>query len=374
MSGIYIHIPFCIQRCHYCDFYSVTNLNLVEHFIQACIHEIEDRADEFIDYKADTIYFGGGTPSSLEIQNVDQLIKTIRRKFEISESAEITLEANPDDIHEEKLLNWRKIGINRLSIGTQSFHDVHLKLMNRRHNAVQALNAVRMAEKAGFDNIGIDLIYGLPGLTIEDWKYNLSVIKDLPVNHLSSYHLTIESGTVFDTWKKNGKIELISDEESFEQYLLLKKYTSEMGFEHYEVSNFAKNGNYSRHNIKYWRGKPYLGFGPSAHSFINGVREWNPSSIKEYVEQLQNGNFRRESEVIDLKTERNEQIMTGFRTIWGIQKHEWKKHGFQTWDQFIEQCSRYIDSGDIVYSNERLFIDTDAWFRADGIIADLFIL
>jgi len=373
-SGIYIHIPFCLQRCHYCDFYSTTDMSMTDAFVDACVMEIEQRAEVFSAEYFDTIYFGGGTPSALKTAQIDKIISAIYTHFKITDDAEVTLETNPDDVKAIKLHDWKKININRLSIGIQSFHDSDLKLMQRRHSAKEAIDGLNLAYSSGFENISADLIYGLPDLKADDWEDNLRIMKTLPISHLSAYHLTIEPGTVFNTWMKTDKIRMINEEDSLKQYEMLCSYCEDDGYEHYEISNFAKNNLYSRHNIKYWQGDVYIGLGPSAHSFDGYKREWNPSSLKSYIELISAGKKITESENIDKKTRRNELIMTGLRTQWGISKQRWDTNDIQSWQSFIEQCSKYLKSEDILLESDNIRINPASWFRADGIIADLFIV
>ena len=374
MSGIYIHIPFCLQRCHYCDFYSTTNMELTEAFTNACIVEIENRAGGYSANLFDTIYFGGGTPSALSASQIGAIITSVHKHLNIDKSAEITLEANPDDISRAKLLDWKGLGINRLSIGVQSFRDSDLKQMHRRHSSKEATDALNLSFLSGFENISMDLIYGLPDLKLNDWEENMKFIKTSPVSHLSAYHLTIEPGTVFNSWMKADKIRMLKEDDSLRQYELLCQYCEEEGYEHYEISNFAKNLLYSRHNIKYWQGDTYIGFGPAAHSFNGQIREWNPSSLKAYIEGLEGNKVIIESEIITQKTSRNELIMTGLRTQWGISKEKWNSIGIQSWQEFVKQCDKYIKSGDIILDSNNIRINPGSWFVADGIIADLFIV
>lgn len=375
MTGIYLHIPFCIQRCHYCDFFSSTHLELKKDFVDACIKEIELRSNYLQGKEADTIYLGGGTPSLLDSKSLELIIEKLYSKLTISSDAEITIEANPDDLNKDVLKDLISVGFNRISIGVQSFRESDLKLMNRRHSADQALESIIMAKAAGFDNISMDLIYGIPNLSEEDWSDNLRRLKDLPVNHLSAYHLTIEPCTKFGKWQREGRLVEMKEESSLKQFQSLRKLSMEMGFEHYEISNFAKNQQYSRHNIKYWKGEWYLGIGPSAHSFNGTGRHWNPSALKEYIASYKDGHIITKEEIINNIDSRNELIMTRLRTIWGIDKADWDKLDHpQLWDDFVHECMKYINSADIIYEENTLKIDPESWFRADGIITDLFKL
>jgi len=375
MAGIYLHIPFCVQRCHYCDFFSSTRLELREQFVNACLNEIELRADYLEGKESETIYLGGGTPSLLDTGSLELILKTIYKHLKISSNAEITIEANPDDLNSEILRNLRSVGFNRISIGIQSFRNKDLLLMNRRHTAEQAVNSIHMAESAGFDNLSIDLIYGIPELSEKNWMDNLLQLRDMPVNHLSAYHLTIESGTVFGKWLKEGKIEEVDEEYSLKQYQILRKFAKELGFEHYEISNFARNKQYSQHNMKYWTGEWYLGAGPSAHSYNGKSRHWNPSGLQEYIQGYSKRSILTEQENISDNDRRNELIMTSLRTGWGINQSDWEKLEHpQSWLQILKQCQKFLSSNDMIYEKNKLVINQDSWFRADGIIADLFRL
>lgn len=373
MTGIYLHIPFCIQRCHYCDFFSSTSLELKDEFVLACLKEIDLRADYLEEKKSDTIYLGGGTPSLLDIASLELILSKLRSKLKITSDAEITMEANPDDLNPDLLKDLRSIGFNRISIGIQSFIDSDLKLMNRRHSAEQAVESVFMAHAAGFDNISIDLIYGIPNLSDHDWINNLKKIKDLPIKHLSAYHLTIEPETRFGKWKREGRLVEMGEESSLKQFQSLTRLSREYGFEQYEISNFAKNKQYSRHNIKYWNGEWYLGIGPSAHSYNGYARHWNPSDLQKYLRGYKEGNVLADEEVISKTDRRNELIMTRLRTVWGVDKSDWEKiDSPQSWTDFILQCQKYFDSNDILKQDDKVIINPDSWFRLDGIIADLF--
>lgn len=373
MAGIYLHIPFCVQRCHYCDFFSSTRLELRKKFVNACLNEIELRADFLEGKESDTIYLGGGTPSLLDTASLELILNKLFKHLNISSKTEITIEANPDDLNIDMLSNLKSVGFNRISLGIQSFRDKDLMFMNRRHNAEQAIKSVHMLEKSGFDNMSIDLIYGIPGLSEIDWKENLLQLKDLPVNHLSAYHLTIEPGTIFGKWLKAGKIEEMKEGKSLTQYQILRELSGELGFEHYEISNFAKNRQYSKHNIKYWTGEWYLGIGPSAHSFNGKTRHWNPSDLVKYIDGYLAASIITKQECISDNDRRNELIMTRLRTKWGIRKEDWEiLVNNQNWSQFVKQCQKYLSSKDMISENEKLIINPESWFRADGIIADLF--
>jgi oxygen-independent coproporphyrinogen-3 oxidase len=294
--------------------------------------------------------------------------------FTVNSEAEITIEANPDDLSPGLVTSYHEIGFNRMSIGTQSFFDEHLKLMNRRHDAAQAIEAVRMASAGGFRNISLDLIYGIPGMTAGQWEQNLTIAAGLPADHISAYHLTIEPKTRFGRLKKAGLFSEIPDEESVEQYQKLLKILGEQGFEQYEISNFARDKRYSRHNTKYWTGDTYLGLGPSAHSFDGSCRHWNPSGLAKYTADIRSKKLPK-GEVIEQSMHRNEYVMTRLRTAAGIEKA-----GFQSafseaaWLELLVMADEHISKGYLIYENEKLRFDTAAWFRSDGILSDLFVV
>lgn len=373
MPGVYLHIPFCLTRCHYCDFYSVTQMDMAARFAEACRMEIQLRKASAGDQAVDTIYFGGGTPSALNTLLTAQLMEELQAAFTLDEDAETTIEVNPDDLTPEKLTDWKSMGFNRISIGIQSFRPEDLKLMNRRHDHQQALEAPLMAQKAGFSRISVDLIYGIPGLLLSDWEKNLDHLGNIPVTHVSAYHLTFEPGTVFNRWKEQGKIREADEELSLAQYQILVSALDQQGLAQYEISNFARNQQYSRHNIKYWNGSSYLGFGPSAHSFNGKERQWNKASLKDYLAQASTGVWKPGSEEITATMHRNELIMTRLRTVWGIHKQEWEKEvPGQSWDALLDQARNMLQSGHLHMHEDRLTIAGDHFFQADGIIARLF--
>jgi oxygen-independent coproporphyrinogen III oxidase len=374
MSGIYVHIPFCKSKCWYCDFYSVTKPDGRDEFASLLLEELSIRIDYLPNNEVDTIYFGGGTPTLLPPDKLNLVLNRLSELFQLSRDAEITIEANPDDLNSNCLQKYRSIGFNRISIGTQSFFDHHLKAMNRRHNAAQAIEAIQLATAAGFDSISIDLIYGIPGMTMAEWQYNLQIACQLPVGHLSAYHLTIEPGTRFGKLKKAGLFAEIADEKSVEQYKMLLDITAGNGFEQYEISNFARNRQFSRHNSKYWMGESYLGLGPSAHSFNGSMRHWNPSSLAKYAKSIREG-ILPAGETIDPVMHRNEYIMTRLRTAKGIGLSEFEtEFGNNAMHELLVMAEKHIRSNQLLLKNERLFFDKNAWFRSDGILSDLFLI
>src|SRR6188474_1939990 len=321
MAGIYIHIPFCRQACHYCNFHFSTSLRYKNELLDSLLKETELQKDYLGNELVETIYFGGGTPSILQISDLRLQIEKIRETFNISKNAEITLEANPDDVNEEKLTGWKEIGINRLSIGVQSFFEEDLLWMNRAHNAKQAIDNLQLAIKQ-FDNITIDLIYGHPLLSNEKWKQNVEKVIALNIPHISCYALTVEPKTPLSKMIKEKKKEDIQQEKQAEQFLLLMQWLEDAGYEHYEISNFAKPSFRSRHNSSYWQGKKYLGLGPSAHSFNGESRQWNISNNNVYIESLAGNKIPFEKEILTQSQKTNEYIMTALRTKEGLDLKE----------------------------------------------------
>lgn len=317
MSGLYVHIPYCAKLCYYCDFHFSLNLKTRKDFVDAVCKELQLRKD-FFSTPIETLYFGGGTPSLLTHDELERIFSSIRQNFQIVPNAEISFECNPDDLTASYCENLLKLGVNRLSIGIQSFYDDDLLLLNRRHSAKTAQNAVKTAQNTGFQNITIDLIYGLPNMTLERWKKNLDEAAKLNVQHLSAYSLMVEEHTALHKFVRTGKFILPSEESVLEQFNYLIDWAQANDFEQYEISNFAKNGMYSKHNTSYWTGKPYLGVGPSAHSFDGEKRYWNIAHNAKYIESLSNGVIPCETEILTTKDKYNELIMTGLRTKQGV--------------------------------------------------------
>ncbi|MEO6813583.1 MAG: radical SAM family heme chaperone HemW [Ginsengibacter sp.] len=326
MAGIYIHIPFCKQACFYCNFHFSTSLLLKEEMVKSLIKEVELRSaskedDVSIiskDEKIETIYFGGGTPSLLSEVEIQELLSAIKSNYRVNEGAEVTLEANPDDITTEKLKEWKHAGINRLSIGIQSFIERDLKWMNRAHNASQALDCIYLAREAGFNNFSIDLIFGIPGLSNEEWKENVQKVIDLNVPHIACYALTVEPKTALQKMILLKKKENINSDAQAIQYAVLMHMMHDAGYEHYEISNFAKPGFRSRHNSSYWQGKKYIGIGPSAHSYNGQMRMWNKANNPFYIQSLQQNTIPFEEETLTTTQQLEEYIMTSLRTIEGM--------------------------------------------------------
>ena len=368
MAGIYIHIPFCRQACHYCNFHFTTSLRYKNELFTSLLKEIGLQQDYLQPEPVETIYFGGGTPSLGTIDEIQSIILKTQSCFIVSQNAEITLEANPDDITEDKLAGWKEAGINRLSIGIQSFFEEDLLWMNRAHNAKQAIDNLELAKKY-FDNITIDLIYGTPALTNERWKKNIETAISLKIPHLSCYALTVEPKTPLDKLIKHKKSAGVNPDKQSEQFLLLMQWLEEAGYEHYEISNFAKPGWRSRHNSSYWRGKKYLGIGPSAHSYSINERQWNISNNNSYIESINKGEIPFEKEVLTDIQQLNEYIMTSLRTIEGLKLDHVSAAAGQ---QITSAAKKYIDSGLIISENNSLVLTKQGKLLADGIAAALF--
>lgn len=372
MAGIYIHIPFCKQACSYCDFhFSTTFEKYREEMINAICKEIEVEHGYLNDQLVETIYFGGGTPSLLTGEELSRILNTIKNNFETKNVEEITLEANPDDISPEKLASWKKNGINRLSIGLQSFDQYDLDWMNRAHNANESKAAVQLAHKFGF-NTTIDLIYGLPNSSIEKLKRNLETAIELCPGHISAYCLTIEEKTTLKAWVQKGKIKPVDEDEQAEQFNYLVRELASNGYIQYEISNFAKNNAYSKHNSNYWKGIHYLGIGPSAHSFNGNSRRWNISNNKKYVDLIQSNEKTYEIEKLSSKNQFNEYVMTGLRTIWGINLKKLSELN-EINDAFEKELSHHLDEGLIMLEGEVITLTEKGKLQADHIAASLFI-
>ena len=375
MAGIYIHIPFCRQKCYYCDFYKTLNTALTKNFLATLKKEIQQNISYLENEPIETIYFGGGTPSVLNENELSEILNILNNEFQVSPNAEITFEANPDDLSIQYLKSIYNAGINRLSIGIQSFQDEYLIKMNRRHNANQAVESVENAAKIGFKNISVDLIYGLPGLTIEDWKASLNRVFQLPVQHLSAYHLTYHEGTVFYNWLKKGTLKELKEPDSILQFDTLIEEAEKNGFQQYEISNFAKNKLYSKHNISYWFGKKYLGLGPSAHSFNGTSRRWNVSNVESYIESVENNRPCFEEEILSENDKYNEYILTRIRTIWGVSTDFIQSNfGDEKLAHFLKNMSKYKTSDLVIQDNNVFTLTKKGLFISDEIMTDLMII
>jgi oxygen-independent coproporphyrinogen III oxidase len=373
MAGIYIHIPFCKQACFYCNFHFSTNLDLQNDFTAALLKEIALRAAYLNQATVDSIYFGGGTPSLLPDSAIREILETLFSHFTISANPEITLEANPDDMHPDRLKAWRQTGINRLSIGVQSFFEEDLLWMNRAHNASQAKRAVTDAKLAGFDNFSLDLIYGLPALTDEKWIKNLRTAVELEPGHLSCYALTVEPKTALFNMIRMKKADDVLPEKQASQFLTGIHELESAGYQHYEISSFARPGRRSRHNSAYWKSEKYLGLGPSAHSFNGVSRQWNISNNALYIKSLSAGLVNAESEELKPRDVLNEYIMTSLRTMEGLDlQYVIELFGKEKGNLLEAQAGRYIRSDQMEKMNEKLVLTKKGKLFADGIAAALF--
>lgn len=373
MSGIYIHIPFCKQACYYCDFHFSASLTRKRELVEALCKEIILRKEEIIQ-PIETIYFGGGTPSLLTMDELQMLMDTIYGNFEVIENPEITLEANPDDLSKNLIIHLSKTPINRLSIGIQSFFEEDLQLMNRAHNAEDAKNCLSIATKY-FDNISIDLIYGIPGMSDERWQENLNIALSFNVPHISSYALTVEPKTALFKFIKQGKISPVEEMASHNHYLLLLESMEKSGFVNYEFSNFGKEGYFSKNNTAYWQGKPYLGIGPSAHSFDGITRSWNVNNNLKYIKSIAKEELPTERETLTITDKYNEYIMTGLRTMWGVSlKKVEKEFGKKYLDYLLQQATKPISEGLLFLNTNVITISEKGKFLSDGIASNLFLV
>jgi oxygen-independent coproporphyrinogen III oxidase len=374
MSGIYIHIPFCKQACHYCDFHFSTSMKKKDEMVLALAKEITMRKNEFLNETVETIYFGGGTPSILPISDIRFLIDEVYKNFKVIDNPEITLEANPDDLSQQRIIELSNTPINRLSIGVQSFFEADLKLMNRAHNVEEAKKCLEQATQY-FDNISIDLIYGIPGLSNEKWKANIQTALSFGVPHISSYALTVEPKTALHTFIQKGVIPELDDEVASTQFQILLETLEENDFIHYELSNFGKEGYFSKNNSAYWLGKKYLGIGPSAHSFDGISRGWNVSNNVVYLKSLQADRLPLEKEKLTTTDRYNEYIMTGLRTIWGVSLEKIEKEfGKNYLDYLNQQTAKYIEDHLLFVDENILRTTRKGKFLSDGIASDLFLL
>ena len=372
MAGIYIHIPFCKSFCSYCDFYSITDNSLKDALVQAVIRESSLRSSYLEGEIVETVYFGGGTPSLLEPATAANLISDLKKKFPFSDDTEITFEVNPDDVYEGLFIELKKAGINRISLGVQSWDDKRLRYLGRRHDAAQSARALEMVFREGIKNVSVDIIYGVPGMTSADLKADLEKTFAFPVIHLSAYHLTVEEGTRFGRMKKEGKLKETDEETSASMFSLLGKVCREHGFIHYEISNFAKEGFISRHNSSYWKQVPYLGLGPSAHSFDGRSRQWNVPDVRKYIKAISSGEIPCEREELDRITVFNEYVMTSLRTMWGIDlTHVEEFYDKELHDYLVNLSGKYIRYGLMKKEKNTLVLTDQGRMISDNIIAEL---
>ena len=375
MAGIYLHIPFCKQACNYCDFHFSTSMKMKVHFVQAIIQEIELRKDVFANEFISSVYFGGGTPSLLSKQDLDSIFEKLYKSFKIDADAEITLEANPDDLTFEKIQQLKDSPVNRLSIGVQSFRDEDLKYMNRAHNAIEALNSIKMAQDEGFQNITIDLIYGTPGMSNEDWKYNLRKSFALNLPHISSYALTVEEKTplYYQILKKN--IDPVDEQQSADQFKILMDEMLINGYEQYEISNFCKGNLYGKHNSSYWKKDYYLGLGPSAHSYFGNSRLWNISNNIKYIKALFQSQLPLVKESLNPQEMYNEYVMTSLRTKWGCNLIEIEKDYSISFSHYFKAQIKSYEVNGYVFENKGIYtLSEKGKLIADRITSDLFFI
>lgn len=372
MAGVYLHIPFCKSFCSYCDFYSITDSSATESLVQALVSEAALRSRYLEGERVDTVYFGGGTPSLLTIPQAAGILSAIRENYNLADDAEITLEVNPDDVYEGYFSSLKGIGVNRISLGVQTWDEKRLRYLGRRHTDAQSAKALASVFSEGINNVSADLIYGIPGMTTADLKADLEQTLTFPVKHISAYHLTIEEGTRLGKLKKEGKLSEADEETSTSMFAMLGKICREHGFIHYEISNFALEGYISRHNSSYWRQVPYVGLGPSAHSFDRRSRQWNVSDIKKYIKSISGGEVPFVREELDRLTIFNEYVMTSLRTMWGIDlAHVETFYDKELHDYLVNLSGKYIRYGLMKREKNTLVLTDQGKFISDNIIAEL---
>ena len=372
MAGIYIHIPFCKRRCIYCDFFSTTQSEKKSAYVHALCRELEMRKDYLQGEDIETIYLGGGTPSQLLREELEEIFNHIYKVYPVKEDAEITLEANPDDLTPEYVAMLRQLPINRISMGIQTFQEETLKLLHRRHTAVQAIEAFRRCREAGFQNISIDLMYGLPGETLDTWRADLQQAIDLRPEHISAYHLIYEEGTALWKLREQHQVEEADEDLSVSLFSTLIEQLSEAGYQHYEISNFSLPGLHSRHNSSYWTGKKYLGCGPSAHSFNGVSRQWNVASLESYMKGVEEGELDVEVEELDLYTRYNDFVLTSIRTAWGMPLSKLRSEfGEELYRYCMRMAKPHLEQGVLEIGEDVLRLTRKGIFVSDGIMSDL---
>jgi len=374
MAGIYVHIPFCKKLCFYCDFYHVISVNDNSAFIDALLKEASLRKDYLESETVSTIYFGGGTPSVFSVKDLGTILNHINKLFRVEQDCEISIELNPDDVLSAYLEGLKDLNINRISMGIQSWRDSDLKMLNRRHDSAQAIKALKDTLDAGFENITIDLIYGIPGMSLKEWESNLDFSLSFDIKHLSAYHLSFEPGTVFGKMLEKGTISEIDENESVAQFNILIEKAESAGFIQYEISNFGKPGYFSIHNSNYWKQVSYLGLGPSAHSFNGYSRQWNIRDLKGYIKLINAGKSFYESEELNSKTRFNEYIMTSLRTMWGIDleyvEEMFEKEGY---DYIINLAGKFKNYGLMKQEKKSLILTNQGKLISDNIISEFMI-
>jgi oxygen-independent coproporphyrinogen-3 oxidase len=371
-AGIYIHIPFCRKACHYCNFHFSTQMKYKEEMIKCILKEIELKSSHFQQYEIQTIYFGGGTPSILNESELKQIIGKVYELFEVDKKIELTLEANPDDLDLSTLQGLHKAGVNRLSIGIQSFFDKHLSWMNRSHTTQQALSSIHLARQVGIEELNADLIFAIPGMGHDQWVSNIQQFIDLDLTHWSCYNLTIEPKTALHYQVRKNKIHPVEENEAARQYQTLLQMAASAGMEHYEISNFCKPGKYAIHNSNYWRGFPYLGIGPSAHSYDGTTRTWNIANNALYMKAIQHGNSFSSEEQLTPAMQYNEYVMTGLRTMWGCEIGKIQSFGNRFLEQFRAEIQTFISSGWVAFDDETYRLTNTGKLFADHIASELF--
>lgn len=383
MSGIYLHIPFCKSKCAYCNFFSLVTEKKMDDYVSALKKEIINRKSYLGDDVVKTIYFGGGTPSLLPIKYVEEILELLHKNYNIISNPEVTLEINPDTIDKDKMMSLKRLGVNRMSVGIQSFNDDDLRYLGRRHDSRHALQVLDDLSSVGFDRITLDLIYGMPTLTEEKWNHNLDIFFSTGISHLSAYALTVEPKTILGQKIEKEELQEVSEEDTIRHYNILVERTKENGFEHYEISNFAKEGCRSQHNSIYWQDVKYLGLGPSAHSYDGDSRQWNVSNLTKYIQfvnydtdldtDTDMGRYY-EKEILSKEDKFNEYVMTSLRTSWGcnVDKIE-RDYGKSYAHNFLKNIKKYLDSGIMLMKDNNFILTDEGMLFADGIAADLFV-
>ena len=375
MAGIYIHVPFCKQKCNYCNFHFSTKQDNVEELVSGMIIELDQRKSYLKTKKIDSIYFGGGTPSIIDVKHIINIIEKIYSLFDVKKTAEITMEFNPDDIKKEKLNKLRQAGINRLSIGIQSFNNEDLIFMNRSHNAKEAISSIKLAKECGFNNMSIDLIYGVQNQTDKTWKKNLNQMFELEIDHFSAYALTVEPDTKLNYLIKKKKVQPISEIKAENHFKILQEESLKMGYEQYEISNFCRKNKFAQHNTSYWKDKAYLGIGPSAHSYNGKSRRWNISNNLKYITLINNSEKYFDEEKLSPTQKYNEYTLTSLRTIWGVSL-DYLENNFDQHivSHFKKNARKWIDNKNIILEKNNVRLTNKGMLFADAISSDLFII
>ena len=375
MAGIYIHVPFCKQKCNYCNFHFSTKQDNVEELVSGMIIELDQRKSYLKTKKIDSIYFGGGTPSIIDVKHIINIIEKIYSLFDVKKTAEITMEFNPDDIKKEKLNKLREAGINRLSIGIQSFNNEDLIFMNRSHNAKEAISSIKLAKECGFNNMSIDLIYGVQNQTDKTWKKNLNQMFELEIDHFSAYALTVEPDTKLNYLIKKKRVQPTSELKAENHFKILQEESLKMGYEQYEISNFCRKNKFAQHNTSYWKDKAYLGIGPSAHSYNGKSRRWNISNNLKYITLINNSEKYFDEEKLSPTQKYNEYTLTSLRTIWGVSL-DYLENNFdqQIVSHFKKNARKWIDNKNIILEKNNVRLTNKGMLFADTISSDLFII